>query len=140
MPLGEALAALNAVLNAIAGLLLIFGLRAIRRQERKLHARFMVSAFVVSIVFLASYLTRVCVSGIHRYPETAPLRTVYYAILSSHVVLAALVPFFAVRTLWLAKVRKDFVRHRRLGRITWPIWMYVSVTGVIVYGMLYHLG
>lgn len=138
MTLSDQLALLNASLNALSGCLLIAGLLAIKRKDRLWHARFMGAAFVVSMVFLVSYLARVYISGIHRYPADAPFRNLYYAILITHVSLAALVPFLAIRTLWLALKIKDFVRHRRIARITWPIWMYVSVTGVLVYVMLYR--
>mgnify|MGYP001559098435 CR=1 FL=1 len=139
MSLGERLAALNAVLNATSGVLLYAGLRAIKTGRRRLHWQCMTAAFAVSAIFLASYLTRVYVSGTHRFPGSGALKIAYYAILFSHMLLAATVPFLAVRTIWLSAKKKDFPRHVRIARITWPVWMYVSVTGVIVYVMLYHL-
>lgn len=139
MPIGDMLAAANAGLNATAGVMLVLGLRAIRRGDRSLHRRRMITAFVISCVFLISYVTRVFLSGTHKYPSGAPFRSFYFVVLVTHVTLAAIVPFLAVRTLWLAERRQDFFRHRRIARVTWPIWMYVSITGVIVYLMLYHV-
>jgi len=136
--LAGVLPAVNASLNGIAGVLLVAGRLAIRRGREKTHRRLMSAAFGVSVVFLISYVTRFALTGTHRYPEGAPLRGLYLAILISHTVLAALTPPLAVATLWLA-LRGRIERHRRLARVTWPIWVYVSVTGVAVYGMLYHL-
>ena len=132
------LPAVNASLNAIAAVLLLLGRVAIRRRRVDLHRRLMLAAFVVSAVFLISYVTRFSLTGTHRYPDGAPLRGLYLTILASHTVLAAATPVLAVLTLRLA-LRGRFDRHRRLARWTWPIWMYVSATGVVVYWMLYHL-
>jgi len=134
----------NASLNAVAAALLVTGLVLIRKGRRAAHQRIMVTAFVVSIIFLASYLTyhtlRQMEEGVGHTPWQVPgaWQRIYYTILISHVILAATVPFLAVRTLWLA-TKGRFDAHRRIARITWPIWMYVAVTGVIVYLMLYHL-
>ncbi|MEZ4366213.1 MAG: DUF420 domain-containing protein [Kofleriaceae bacterium] len=131
--------AINAVLNATAAVLLVVGKRAITRGDRDGHRRVMVAAFVTSSVFLASYLARFAISGTHRYPGDGADKLLYLVILFSHMVLAiALVPL-VLRSLLLA-YRQRFVEHRRLVRWTWPIWMYVSVTGVAVYLMLYQLG
>lgn len=139
MPLADALAALNATLNATSGVLLLCGRRAIRRGRRDAHRRLMIAAFATSCVFLMSYVTRFALSGTHRYPDDAPLRGVYLVVLATHVTLAATVPFLALRLLWLALRRRDFARHARIARIAWPVWICVSATGVIVYAMLYHL-
>jgi putative membrane protein len=137
MNIGPKLAALNAVLNGMAFLLLFAGWRAVRARRMTTHKRLMGSAFAVSCVFLISYLLRVYLTGTHRYPGEGFLKTLYLVILGSHTLLAATVPFLAVRTIYLAlKGRID--SHRRIARWTLPIWMYVSLTGVVVYLMLYQ--
>jgi putative membrane protein len=136
-PLGATLAALNATLNGTSALLLLAGWLAIRGRARRLHGWLMGSAFVVSTVFLISYLIRVYVSGTHRYPGGGMWKTIYLAILGSHMILAVATPPLAIRTLYLA-LKQRFAEHRRIVRFTLPIWMYVSVTGVLVYLLLYH--
>ncbi len=135
--LGATLALLNATLNGTAALLLLGGWVAIRRGERRLHGFLMGGAFIVSTVFLISYLTRVYVSGTHRYPGSGAWKAIYLGLLISHMILAVITPPLAVRTVFLAW-KKRFVDHKQLVRYTLPIWMYVSVTGVLVYVMLYH--
>ena len=98
----------------------------------------MLSACGASALFLVSYLTRIALTGTHRFPGEGALRTVYIAVLASHTVLAALAAPLVLRTVFLA-LRDRFPAHRRIARATLPIWMYVSVTGVVVYVMLYHL-
>lgn len=133
----------NASLNALATVLLLAGFIYIRRGKVKAHATCMVSAFITSIVFLTCYLTyhtmRQAAEGVGhtKFAGTGLAAKVYYTLLISHVVLAAVVPVLAVITLRRA-LRRDFVRHKAIARWTWQIWMYVSVTGVIVYFMLYH--
>ena len=95
------------------------------------------SALGCSTVFLISYLIRFALTGIHRYPGEGWDRTLYLIILGTHTPLAAMVPALAIRTLYLA-LKGRFVTHRKWARVTFPIWMYVSVTGVAVYYMLYH--
>jgi putative membrane protein len=136
--LEAALPAWNAALNATSGALLVLGYRAIRAGQRERHRRLMISAVVVSAVFLASYLTRVALFGTHRFPGEGPLRWAYLAILASHTVLAAAVAPMALRTLFLG-TRERLAEHRRLARWTFPIWTYVSVTGVLVYLLLYQV-
>jgi putative membrane protein len=136
--LGTILPAVNATLNATSAALVLAGWRAIRARRVEVHWRCMVSATVVSAVFLVVYLARVALTGVHRYPAGGWSKSVYLAILGSHTLLAAAVPFLVAATLLLA-ARKRFDRHRRLARWTLPIWLYVSVTGVLVYLMLYHL-
>lgn len=138
MSLAEWLPAWNAALNALAGVLLVKGFRAIRAGDRERHRRLMVGAVAVSAVFLVSYLTRVALTGTHRFPGEGPLRWLYLAILLSHTVLAAAVAPMALRALFLG-LRGRFADHRRLARITFPIWVYVSVTGVLVYLLLYQV-
>ena len=136
--LGAILPAVNATLNATSGVLLYLGWRAIRARRIEVHWRLMVSATVVSACFLVVYLTRVALTGVHRYPVEGWSKSVYLAVLSTHTLLAATVPFLVAVTLWRA-AHERFDRHRRIARWTLPIWLYVSVTGVLVYLMLYHL-
>ncbi len=136
--IGPHLAAFNAFLNALSGVLLAFGLAAILKGKRERHRRFMISAFTVSVLFLISYLTRFYFTGVHRFPREGAIKTVYLWILGSHTLLAVVTPVLAIRTLYLAS-KERFEAHRKIAKITFPIWMYVSVTGVIVYFMLYHL-
>lgn len=133
-----ALPTVNATLNATAALLLVAGYIFIRRGRIAQHRACMIAAFVVSILFLISYLTYHAQVGSRRFPGTGPIRTVYLSILLTHTVLAAAVPFLAIVTLWRALAAR-FDRHVPIARWTLPIWLYVSVTGVIVYLMLYHL-
>ncbi|HET7453033.1 MAG TPA: DUF420 domain-containing protein [Thermoanaerobaculia bacterium] len=133
----DALPAVNAALNGLCAVLLATGYGFIRRRNVPAHRRTMKTAFVVSVLFLASYLTYHAHAGVHRYPGTGTARTVYLAILASHTVLAAAVVPLVLRTLFLG-TRSRFVEHRRIARWTLPIWFYVSVTGVVVYLMLYR--
>ncbi|MFM8494461.1 MAG: DUF420 domain-containing protein [Planctomycetia bacterium] len=132
------LATTNAVLNALATVLLIAGWVFIARGQWKAHRAAMIAAFAVSAVFLVCYLTYHWLVGHVPFKGQGPVRLVYFAILISHIVLAVFVPILALRMFFLAwKGRWD--AHRRLGKITMPIWLYVSVTGVVIYAMLYHL-
>lgn len=138
MELSDSLAALNAVLNGISGVALVVGWSMIRSGRAEAHKRAMLTAFGISAVFLVSYLSRVALSGTHPYPEAAPARTFYLVMLASHVVLAAFVPFLAVGSIAMA-LKERWSAHKRLVKFTLPIWLYVSVTGVGVYLMLYHV-
>lgn len=135
----SSLPAVNASLNALATVLLLAGYFFIRRGKIIAHRNTMLSSFVVSVVFLCCYLVYHSYHLTKTFPPISGVREVYWVILATHVVLAAAVPFLAVATIWLALVKGDFARHKRIARITFPIWLYVSVTGVIIYGMLYHL-
>jgi putative membrane protein len=126
----------NACLNTVAAILLALGWVAVRRGRTGLHARFMIAAFVTSVIFLASYITYHYQHPTTPYSGTGWARGAYFAILISHIVLAALVPPLALWTLWLA-ARKRWESHRRWARWTFPIWIYVSITGVVVYLLLY---
>ncbi|MCC7343443.1 MAG: DUF420 domain-containing protein [Deltaproteobacteria bacterium] len=137
MSWGDSLAALNATLNATAAILLFLGWRAVRAGKVARHRAFMGSAFLVSALFLVSYLTRFYLTGTHRYPGTGAMRTIYLSVLLTHTVLAAAVPFLAIRTIYLA-LKDRVAAHRKIARVTLPVWMYVSVTGVLIYFMLYH--
>ena len=131
------LATVNALLNALAAVLLAAGWVCIRRGNVRAHRAAMAAAFVVSSVFLVSYLARYAIEGTHRFAGPDAVRPVYLAILATHVPLAAAVPLLALRMFFLAW-KGRFDAHRRLGRITLPIWLYVSVTGVLIYLMLYR--
>jgi putative membrane protein len=136
--IGDRLAFVNAMLNATSGVLLYSGRRAIKSGKRETHRRFMIATVTTSAVFLVSYLARVALSGTHADPHTGALHAIYYAILGTHMLLAMTVPVFAVTLLWLG-TRAKFATHRRIARWGFPIWMYVSVTGVLVYVILYHV-
>ena len=132
------LPALNASLNATSAILLTVGWRFIRRRRIDAHRRCMIAAFVTSTLFLISYVVYHAQIGSKPFPGTGPIRIVYFSILIPHVLLAAAVLPLAIVTLRRG-LRRDDVRHRRIARWTLPIWWFVSVTGVIVYMMLYRL-
>lgn len=138
MTLAEFLPTLNAILNTTSAVFLFLGWRAIRGGRRDLHRNFMIAACASSVLFLASYLTRVALTGTHRFPGDGALKTVYLVVLATHTVLAAAILPMVLRTLWLS-LHARYAEHRRIARWTLPVWMYVSVTGVAVYVMLYHL-
>jgi uncharacterized membrane protein YozB (DUF420 family) len=134
------LALTNALLNSLATVLLLTGYVLIKRRQEKAHKWAMLSCFGVSVVFLISYLTRVAFGGVHEFPKSLyPLAyKIYVPLLGSHVLLAAAVPFLAIATIYFG-LTDQRARHNRLAKWTFPIWLYVSVTGVIVYLMLYQL-
>jgi putative membrane protein len=129
---------LNAVLNALSAGLLLWGYVLIRSGRREAHRRAMLAAVSCSAVFLVSYLTYHAQVGSVRFTRTGTIRTVYLTILLTHTVLAAAILPLVLVTLRRAW-RGDFARHRALARVTLPLWGYVSVTGVVVYWMLYRL-
>jgi len=133
----HSLPAVNATLNAISAVLLITGYALIRNGRVQAHHRVMISAFTVSAAFLVCYLIYHSQVGSVRYPKSGPIRSIYYTILITHTALAATVPVLAILTLRRA-LRGDFARHKKIARWTLPIWLYVSVTGVVVYLMLYR--
>jgi uncharacterized membrane protein YozB (DUF420 family) len=130
------LPALNASLNAIAATLLVAGRLLIRRGLVRAHRRTMISAFAVSCLFLVSYVVYHAHAGSRPFPGHGPIRAVYFTILISHVVLAAAIVPLVLVTLTRG-LRRDDVRHRAIAGWTWPLWLYVSVTGVIIYVLLY---
>jgi len=132
------LPALNATLNGIAGLFLLAGYYFIRRGEIARHRASMLGAFAMSSLFLVSYVIYHANAGSRPFPGQGPVRTVYFTILISHVILAAAIVPLALVTLSRGLKRHD-EKHRRIAKITWPLWMYVSVTGVVIYLMLYRL-
>lgn len=133
------LPAVNATLNALATVLLLLGYYFIRQQKRLQHRRVMIAAFWVSVAFLASYLTYHGLRGGVSTPfgGVGAIRTIYFVMLATHVVLAAVVPVLAIITLRRGLASR-FDPHKRIARWTLPIWLYVSVTGVLVYFMLYQ--
>jgi uncharacterized membrane protein YozB (DUF420 family) len=128
----------NAVLNASSALLLALGFVAIRAGRREAHRRFMLAAVTTSSLFLVSYLVYHFQVGSVRFAGTGSIRTVYLSILATHTVLAVAILPLVLITLRFA-LRERFAAHRRLARVTLPLWAYVSVTGVVIYWMLYRL-
>jgi putative membrane protein len=130
---------LNAVLNSLSAVFLIAGFLFIRCGKIRAHRAMMTGALISSTLFLISYLTYHFVyQGLTRFSGQGVVRTLYLVILFTHTVLATIILPFVLVTLTRA-LRGDFIRHRRLARWTFPMWLYVSVTGVFVYLMLYHL-
>ena len=132
------LPAVNASLNATSAVLLLIAYRAIRRMDIYRHRRFMLAAAATSALFLVSYVIYHAQVGSVRFTGRGVARPIYFAILLSHTALAVVNLPLVLRTLYLGLKRRD-EKHRRIARWTFPIWLYVSVTGVIVYVMLYHL-
>ena len=128
---------LNASLNSIAAFLLLSGYIAIKKNKKILHRNLMISALVVSAVFLTSYLIYHYHVPSKKFPDLGWIKTVYLLILVPHIILAAVMVPMILKTFWHA-YRQDWEKHKKIARLTFPIWMYVSVTGVIVYFMLYH--
>lgn len=132
------LPALNASLNALASVFLVIGYVLIRNGRRDAHKRCMLLALTTSALFLISYVIYHANAGSVRFGGTGAIRVVYFAVLIPHVILAAtILPLALVTT--ARGLRGDYARHVRIARWTLPLWLYVSVTGVIVYAMLYHL-
>ena len=132
------LPSVNAFLNGTAAVLLVWGYTLIRRKRIETHRKVMQTAFLVSCLFLICYLVYHAQVGSVRFQKTGVIRTVYLSILGTHTILAATVPVLAIITLRRGRAGK-YDRHRQIARWTLPVWLYVSVTGVVVYLMLYHL-
>jgi putative membrane protein len=142
-------ATINAVINSIVSVLLLAALWSVKQKNYILHKRLMLSAMVLSILFLVSYITHHLLSGDTRFGDTdhdgllsdaeklaaGGMRMVYFVLLLTHIFLAAIILPFILFTAYRAMVA-EYPRHKKLARITWPIWFYVSVTGVIVYLMI----
>jgi putative membrane protein len=130
---------LNATLNALSGVFLLIAYFHIRRKNVVLHRRFMLSACATSVLFLACYVTYHALRGgvVTRFAGTGIWRTVYLSILTSHTILAVVILPLVVITLWNG-LKNRVPQHRRVARWTFPLWMYVSVTGVLVYFFLYQ--
>jgi len=127
----------DAFLNGTAAVLLVWAYILIRQGKREAHKRVMLAAFTVSCVFLVCYLVYHAQVGSVRYPHPGTMRSIYLSILTTHTILAAAVPVLAIITLRRG-LKGKFARHRAVARWTLPVWLYVSVTGVVVYLMLYH--
>lgn len=127
----------NAILNGISFVLLIIGYRFIKSGQQQQHKRVMISALICSALFLTSYLTYHYQVGSVPYPYHGWTRPLYFTILIPHVLLAALMTPFILVAVWSA-FRENFDRHRRIMRWIWPVWMFVSISGVAVYLMLYQ--
>ncbi len=136
--LGNLLAPVNAGLNALSTLFLLAGLLFIRRREVRRHRACMIGALAASALFLVFYVTRFSLTGTHRFAGTGGARTFYLALLFSHMVLAVVVVPMVLRLIHLVRGSR-FRAHARLARWTYPIWLYVSVTGLVVYVLLYHV-
>ena len=132
------LPAVNASLNAVSGILLACGYVLMRQRRIELHRRFMIAAFAASSLFLVCYVIYHAQVGSVPFPRQGFVRLIYFVILITHVVLAATVPPLAIITLTRG-LKGRYPQHRRIARWTFPIWLYVSVTGVMVYWILYHL-
>jgi putative membrane protein len=136
--LASILPGVNAALNALSAALVMSGYLCIRRGKVAAHKRCMLSALVVSSLFLVGYLTLRAVAGMTRFTGEGWVRPVYFTILSSHTVLAAVIVPLVLVTV-IRALRGDFERHARIARWTLPLWLYVSLTGVLIYWLLYHL-
>lgn len=134
----HSLAPLNSVLNAVAAILLLAGFYCIRRKWVHAHRAFMLSAFAVSVAFFISYSVYHYQVGDVRFQGCGWVRPVYFTILISHIFLAAAIVPLVIITLWRA-LNGNFRRHRRIAVWAWPLWIYVSITGVAVYLMCYQL-
>lgn len=133
----QAWPAINATLNATSAVLLLTGLGFIKQQRVTAHLVVMLAAFAVSIGFLGSYLAYHTQVGSVHFPGQGWIRPLYFTILISHTILAIVIVPLALRTLYLA-ARRRYEAHTRIARVTWPLWLYVSVTGVVVYWLLYR--
>jgi len=134
----EVLAHVNAALNLTSAILLVSGWLLIKRKRIAQHRRVMIAAVVTSALFFTSYITYHANIGSKPFAGTGVIRTLYFGILVPHVLLAALTLPFIIVT-FIRGLRRDDARHRRLARKTMPVWLFVSVSGVVVYLMLYHL-
>ncbi|MGH7739251.1 MAG: DUF420 domain-containing protein [bacterium] len=132
------LPSVDAGLNGLSVVFLLAGFWFIKHGRRDLHRFCMVTAFLISVIFLVCYLTYHFHAGVVHFTGQGWIRPVYFFILTTHSILAAIVPILAVITLTRA-LKGQFERHKKIARFTYPIWLYVSVTGVIVYWLLFHL-
>ena len=131
------LATLNALLNSAALVCVVLGILAIRRQARDTHKRYMIAAFSFSLLFLTSYLTRIVMFGDTKFPGQGLIRPVYFFILISHVLLAIAIAPAVLYTVY-AGLTANYDKHVRWAPKVWPVWVYVLVTGVLVYLLLHH--
>ena len=138
MGLEELLPPLNAILNTLSFVALLCGFRAIKIHKKNAHKLWMLTAFACSVLFLVSYITRFLLTGTHKFPELGWLKIVYLSLLTSHTILAILLVPMVLRTLFLA-FKDRFVEHKKVARFSFPVWVYVSATGVLIYLALYQL-
>jgi len=129
---------LNAILNTTSAILLIFGYRNIKRGKRDVHKKFMLTALAVSILFFISYSIYHSQVGSVPYPRHDWTRPLYFALLIPHAFLAAAMVPFIILAVWFA-LKSRFAAHKKIVRWLWPVWIFVSVSGVVIYVMLYHL-
>jgi putative membrane protein len=133
------LPAVNATLNGLSAVFLVAGFVFIKRGNKIAHRNCMVSAFVTSVIFLGCYLTyHATVKTVTHFVDPAWFRPIYLAILATHTLLAAAIVPLILMTLWRAK-KENFEAHKKIARWTWPLWLYVSVTGVVIYLLLYQI-
>jgi putative membrane protein len=125
----------NAVINTIVSILLLAGLIAVRNGKFLLHKKIMMTAIILSVLFLVSYICHHLFAGDTKFGGVGPVRYLYFFILITHIFLAAIILPFILFTAYRAMI-SEFIRHKKIARITWPIWLYVSVTGVLVYMMI----
>jgi putative membrane protein len=125
-------AKINAVINSIVTILLILGLMAVKRKNYLLHKRIMISAIILSCLFLISYICHHLFAGETKYGGSGTLRYIYFFVLGTHIILAAVILPFVLFSAYRG-LTGEYARHRKLSKITWPIWLYVSITGVLVY-------
>lgn len=128
-------AKLNAFINSAVSILLIAGLISIKNKNRELHKKIMLSAMILSILFLVSYICHHLFTGETKFGGTGPIKYVYYTVLGTHIILAAIILPFILFTAYRALI-SEFPKHKVLARVTWPIWLYVSITGVLVYFLI----
>ena len=128
-------AQVNGLINSVVSILLLVGLLAVKRGRYELHKKVMIAAMILSILFLVSYILHHLLSDSTSYGGEGIMKTVYYFILISHIILAGVIMPFVLFTAYRA-LTAEWPRHKKLAKITWPIWFYVSVTGVIVYLMI----
>ena len=136
--LGDTLARVNAGLNFTSFACLVAGLIFVKRRDLHRHRSAMTAALWASALFLVFYLTRVALTGTHEFAGVGAAKAAYLGILLSHMVLAALLVPLVLRLVWLLR-RRRFSDHARLARWTYPVWLYVSVTGIVVYVLLYQV-
>lgn len=136
--IGDALAMVNAMLNASSAVALFSGFVFIKRRRAHLHRTAMATALAASVTFLAFYLTRVAFTGTHTFAGEGAARTVYLSVLFSHMILAVAIVPLVIRLVWLVRHRR-FRDHARLARLTFPVWAYVSLSGLAVYVLLYQV-
>lgn len=128
-------ARINAVINSTVSILLLAGLIAVKNKKYLLHKRIMISAIILSCLFLVSYICHHLFTGETKFGGEGTIRYIYYFILGTHIVLAGIILPFILFTAYRA-MTGDWARHRKLSKITWPIWLYVAITGVVVYFMI----